>query len=59
MGAMCSKVKYLPKFSCSYRFKFSKIAYNMKADGKLIHTIVLFGNGFGDLNKNMSLCCSS
>ena len=27
----------------------------MKAHKKLIHTLVLLGDGFGDLNKNMSL----
>ena len=57
MGVMCPKVNYLS--TCNYRFKFNKIAYKMKGHGKLIHTLVLFGDGFGDLNKNMSLFCPS
>ena len=55
MGAMYPKLKYLPWFSRSYRFKFFEIASNMKAHGNLIHTLFLFGDGIWESNKNVSL----
>ena len=59
MDAMFSKAKYLFYFFCSYRFKFFKIAYNMKAHGKFIHILVLFKDGLENLNKIVFLFCPS